>query len=104
MAEYFFVATPFADLEASHWRMIEAEVGGPEAIVFALRLRGLAAQSNRGGFVCLRTGDPMSLKQIGTYMGYSTDHGDWLSCRQVTITVVSATPMLCAMVAQTWMR
>lgn len=72
MADYFFVATPYGDLEASHWRLIEGESGGPETIVFALRLRGLAAQSNRGGLVCLRTGEPMTLGQIGTYMGYSS--------------------------------
>ena len=68
---YYYIATPFADLDQPCWRLVEAEVGGAEAIVFALRLRGLAAQAGCGGVVALHDGTPMQADQICSVLCYS---------------------------------
>lgn len=68
---YYYIATPFADLDQPCWRLVEAEVGGAEAIVFALRLRGLAAQAGFGGVVALHDGTPMQADQICSVLGYT---------------------------------
>jgi len=68
---YYYIATPFADLDQPCWRLVEAEVGGAEAIVFALRLRGLAAQASFGGLVALHDGTPMQAAQICSVLGYT---------------------------------
>lgn len=68
---YYYIATPFGDLDQACWRLVEAEVGGSEAIVFALRLRGLAAKAGRGGLVALHDGTPLTPEQICGVLGYT---------------------------------
>lgn len=74
MAASYYIRTPVDDLEQPHWRCLEAESGGAEAIVFALRLRGLAAKSGRGGLITDHIGEPMLIGQISVYLGYSVPH------------------------------
>lgn len=74
MAEAFYIRVPLDDLEQPHWRCLQAEDGGDGAIVLALRLRGLAAKSNRGGLIVRHTGEPMPLLQLATYLGHSPQH------------------------------
>lgn len=71
MAESYYIRVPFDDLERPHWRCLIAEVGGEGAMVFALRLRGMAARSECGGLIARHTGDPMPLGEIATYLGYT---------------------------------
>lgn len=68
---YYYIATPFGDLEQPCWRLVEAEVGGADAIVFSLRLRGMAAQAGRGGLISLHDGTPMQIDQICSVLGYT---------------------------------
>lgn len=71
MGAGYYIATPYGDLEQPCWRLVESEVGGDKAIIFALRLRGLAAAANRGGLVCLHDGTPMTPEQICGVLGYT---------------------------------
>lgn len=71
MAEAYYIRVPLDDLEQPHWRCLLAETGGADAIVLALRLRGLAAKCNCGGLITTHTGRPMTPDQIATHMGYT---------------------------------
>jgi len=69
-----YIVTPLGDLDAPHWRAIEALPSGAFIIVCGLRLRDMAARIGRGGEIVHLSGEPMSMTEIAGVLGYPLQH------------------------------